>query len=141
MRRLLPPVLLIVVAGLAVVAMAEFTMSRDRGVDPASRMAVTVEARTRGENFFTRLEMTRALFLSCRLEVDARLVSDAMTVLGPESFRFVIRPALNESDRRQLHGCLEDARIDQLQLDVLEMERIPLDGNSGHDVQDGTVEE
>lgn len=126
MRRLLPPVLLVVLAGLAVVTMAEFTMSRDRGVDPESRMAVTVEARTRGETFFTRLEMTRALFLSCRLEVNGTLLSDAMTILGPESFRFVVRPALNESDRRQLHGCLEDARIDQLQLDVLEMERIPL---------------
>ncbi len=127
MRRLLPPVLLVVLTGLAVITLAEFTMSRDQGVDRGSRMAVTVEARTRGETFFTRLEMTRALFLSCRLEVDARLVSDAMTILGTESFRFVIRPALNESDRRQLHGCLEDARIDQLQLDVLEMEPIPLD--------------
>ncbi|MDQ4132717.1 MAG: hypothetical protein M3179_05795 [Actinomycetota bacterium] len=127
MRRLLAPVLLVVLTGFAVVTMAEFTMSRDQGVDPRSRMAVTVEARTRAETFFTRLEMTRALFLSCRLEVDARLVSDVVTILGAETFRFVVRPALNESDRRQLHGCLEDARIDQLQLDVLEMERIPLD--------------
>lgn len=118
---------LVVVGGLAVVTMAEFTMSRERGIDPESRMAVTVEAQTRGETFFTRLEMTRALFLSCRLEVNATPVSEAMAVLGPESFRFVVRPALNESDRRQLHGCLEDSRIDQLQLDVRNMERIPLD--------------
>lgn len=127
MTRLLPAVLIVVVGVVAAMTLAEHTMSRDHAVDPGTRMAVTIDAATKGGTFFSELQMTRSLFLACRLEVDAKVVSEAFEVRPPGSYRFVIRPALDESDRRQLHGCLEDARIDQLQLDVVGMERIPPD--------------
>lgn len=105
MRRLLVVILLLVSGGLVVVQLAEWTMSRHELVD-------------------TRLQMTRSLFLTCRLEVNTSVVSDAFEVLDEDSFRFVISPALDEADQRQLHGCVEDARIDQLQTEVVRMERV-----------------
>ncbi len=124
MRRLLLAMLGLVAAGLAVVQMAELTMTRHEPVDPSSRLAVLVEADTKGYTGFSQLQMTRSLFLACRLEVNANVVSEAFEVVGPGTFRFVLQPALDEADERQLHGCLEDARIDQLQLEVVAMERI-----------------
>lgn len=124
MRRLLLAMVGLVVAGLAVVRLAELTMSRNTPVDPDSRMAVVAKVHTKGHTPYSRLQMGRALFLTCRLEVNTNLVADAFEIIGPGTFRFVIRPALNESDRRQLHGCLEDARVDQLQVDVLDIDRL-----------------
>ncbi len=69
--------------------------------------------------------MTRSLFLACRLEVNSDVVSEAFDVVGPSSFQFVLQPALDDADERQLRGCLEDVRIDQLQLEVVAMERVP----------------
>ncbi|MDP9072435.1 MAG: hypothetical protein M3N68_14350 [Actinomycetota bacterium] len=69
--------------------------------------------------------MTRALFMACRLQVTVDLVEQAFERVSPSAFRFVVQPALNESDRRQLHGCLEDARLEHLQLDVLAMRQLP----------------
>jgi len=125
MRRLLLAMVGLVIAGLGVVRLAELTMSRDTPVDRDSRMAVVAKVHTKGHTPYSELQMARALFLSCRLEVDTNLISDAFDVVGPGEFRFVIRPALDESDRRQLHGCLEDARVDQLQVEVLDIERLP----------------
>ncbi|MBW3613720.1 MAG: hypothetical protein KY439_00195 [Actinobacteria bacterium] len=117
----------LVAGGLAVVQMAEFTMTRHEPVDPNSRLAVVVEANTKGYTRFSELQMTRSLFLACRLEVNANILSEAFEVVGPGSFRFVLEPALDEADERQLHGCLEDARIDQLQLEVVAMHRLAQD--------------
>ncbi len=124
MRRLLLVMVGLVVAGLAVVQLAELTMSRDTPVDPDSRMAILAEVHTKGHTPYSSLQMARALFLTCRLEVDTNLISDAFDVVAPGTFKFVVQPALNESDRRQLHGCLEDARVDQLQVDVLDVDRV-----------------
>ncbi len=114
----------LVVAGLAVVQLAEITMSRETPVDPDSRMAVVTKVHTKGHTPYSSLQMARALFLTCRLDVDTNLVTEAFDIVGPGEFQFVIQPALNESDRRQLHGCLEDARVDQLQVEVLGIERL-----------------
>jgi hypothetical protein len=122
-KRLLLTMLGLVAAGLAVVQMAELTMTRHEPVDPSSRLAVVVEADTKGYTGFTELQMTRSLFLACRLEVDD-VVSGAFEVIAPGTFRFVLQPALDDADERQLHGCLEDARIDQLQVEVVAMERL-----------------
>ncbi len=125
MRRLVLAIAGLVVAGLALVKLAEMTMTRHHPVDPRTAMAVTVEAETKGHTPYSRLQMARSLFMTCRLEAETTVVADDFDVIRPDTFRFVIQPALDRADQRQLHGCLEDARVDQLQLHVLAMERIP----------------
>ncbi len=125
MRRLVPAMAGLVLAGLAVVKLAEMTMTRHRPVDPDTAMAVTVEARTKGHAPHSRLQMARSLFMICRLEAETAVVADDFHVVRPDTFRFVIQPALDAADQRQLHGCLEDASVDQLQLHVLALEEVP----------------
>ncbi|HEV2071765.1 MAG TPA: hypothetical protein VGR26_18425 [Acidimicrobiales bacterium] len=124
MKRALLSVLGLIAAGLGVVQMAEYTMTRHEPVPPDSRMAVVVEAHTKGHSPYSRLQMTRSLFLACRLQVNTTVVEDNFRTVAPDTFRFVLEPTLDDSDQRQLRGCLEDARIDQLQLDVRSIERV-----------------
>ncbi len=124
MKRALLSVLGLVAAGLGVVQMAEFTMTRHEPVPPDSRMAVVVEAHTKGHSPYSRLQMTRSLFMACRLEANATVVEDDFRTVGPDTFRFVVQPALDDADQRQLRGCLEDSRIDQLQLEVRSIEPV-----------------
>lgn len=122
MKRALLSVLGLVAAGLGVVQMAELTMTRHEPVPPDSSMAVVVEAHTKGHTLYSRLQMTRSLFMACRLEANTTVVEDDFRTVARDTFRFVLEPALDDSDQRQLRGCLEDARIDQLQLDVRSIE-------------------
>ena len=124
MRRLVLAMVGLVVAGLAVVKLAEMTMTRHHAVDPATAMVVTVEAHTKGHTPYSELQMARSLFMICRLEAETTIAADDFDVLAPHTLRFVIRPALDRADQRQLHGCLEDASVDQLQLHVLGVEKI-----------------
>lgn len=124
MKRLLLSLLGLLAVGWGVVQLAEATMTRYEPVPAGSRMAVVVEAHTKGYTLFSRLQMTRSLFLVCRLQANTTVLDEEFHVLAPDSFRFVIEPALDESDQRQLHGCLEDARVDQLQLKVNDIERL-----------------
>ncbi len=115
----------LVAAGLGIVKLAEITMTRHRPVDLQTRMAVTVEARTKGHIPYSRLQMARSLFMVCRLEAETMVVADDFEVVAPDTFRFVIQPPLDAADQRQLHGCLEDASVDQLQMHVLAIEKMP----------------
>jgi hypothetical protein len=73
-------------------------------------------------------DMVEALLLSCRLEVDnSELFSDGEVPAlvgqdvgdGHTQFRAVFRPGLDQTNQRQLRGCLEDWSIDHLRVDVL----------------------
>lgn len=125
MTRVVGVVVLLGVVAFGVQRLALATMSRDVPTDPGSRTEVVVEADAVREPHYGLLEMTRALFMACRLQVTVDLVEQAFERVSPSAFRFVVQPALNESDRRQLHGCLEDARLEHLQLDVLAMRQLP----------------
>ncbi len=124
MTRVVSVVVLVGVVALGVQRLALATMSRDVATEPSSRTEVVVRAAAVREPHYGLLEMTRALFLACRLQVTVDLVERAFERLSPATFRFVVQPALNESDRRQLHGCLEDARLEHLQLDVVAMRQL-----------------
>jgi hypothetical protein len=39
--------------------------------------------------------------------------------VGEDRFRAVLSPALDETNRRQFRGCVEDWTVDQLQTDEL----------------------
>lgn len=117
-------VALVVVAllGAGVWQLRSATMSTHVTVDPDSRLAVTLEAESHmSETGQSLREMVTAKVGMCRLEVRA---ADPVgpPEAGPDGrFRFALQPTLDDTDRVQFRGCLEDWNVDHLLLDVVEM--------------------
>ncbi len=124
MRSALAWLAVLLVAGVGIPVLAEATMSRRTPVDPDSAMEVVLRVRISHEPENSAIEMARTLFAGCRLQVPATVDETGFKRLGSDRFRFVITPGLNQSDRRQLHGCLEDARLQHVQANVLHMREI-----------------
>ena len=107
---------------LMVLALREATLSTHEEVVGAREVELVVYAETKGgEPSQTLPEMVEAQLLTCRLEVNAD-VDGPIESLGDGRFRAVLVPAMDETDRRQFRGCLEDWIVDHLQLDVEELE-------------------
>jgi len=110
-----------------VLALREATLSTHEPVAPGSTTAVRFEAATRGGEVGQTLEeMVNALVLICRLEVSSDLIGP-VEPLGDDEFRAVLRPSLDETNRRQFRGCVEDWTVDQLQTDDLHFSGGPLE--------------
>jgi hypothetical protein len=109
--------LLLGIAG--VLALREATLSTHEPVAPGTSTEVRFDAAKRGgEQGQTLDEMVAALVLTCRLEVSSDLVGEVEPI-GDDRFRAVLAPALDETNRRQFRGCVEDWTIDQLETDNL----------------------
>jgi hypothetical protein len=127
-RKLRPGRLALGAVGLAigvvgVLALREATLSTHEEVD-ARETRLVVSGQTKGgEENQTLSEMVEAQVLTCRLEVESDL-SGPLERLGDDRFRAVLVPALDDSNRRQFRGCLEDWFIDHVQLDVEELTQI-----------------
>lgn len=126
--RLLLGVVGIVVGVAAVFALKEATLSTHHRVDPRSSAVVTLEAKTKGnERGQTAHEMVESLMLVCRLEVaNEDLVGELQAIeevedRGSGIYAATLRPALDETNQRQLRGCLEDWSIDHIRIDVLDI--------------------
>jgi hypothetical protein len=107
----------------AVLALREATLSTH---DPVTGRGVEliVSARTKaGEQGQTVPEMVEAQLLACRLEVTSDLAGP-IEPLGDGRFRAVLTPAMDETNRRQFRGCLEDWMIDHVLLDVVELTEV-----------------
>jgi hypothetical protein len=105
----------------AVSALREATLSTHEPVAPDSRIELVVAGRTKGAEVGQTLdEMVQAQILSCRLEVNSDLVG-TIEPQGDGRFRAVLTPSMDETNRKQFRGCLEDWLIDQLQLDVIRL--------------------
>jgi hypothetical protein len=121
-----PPRLALAIVGVliglgAVFALRTATMATHQSVDPDSTLELVVAARKKGgEEAQTLDEMVNAAVLSCRLRVNTDLQATMRTV-GRGHYRGVLAPALDESNRTEFRGCLEDWAIDHLQLDVISM--------------------
>lgn len=124
MRRPLAILAVLAVLGAGIVLLRAATMARDTPVDPRRDLVVVLRAHVVREPPGAIAPMTRALVDVCRLGVDTQLVDDGYRRRDADEFRFVLRPALDHSDRRRLHGCLEDARVEHLQLDVLRLQTV-----------------
>ena len=84
-------------------------------------MELVVSAKTHGgEQDQTLAEMVEAQLLTCRLEVTSDLAGP-IEALGDGRFRAVLVPAMDQTNRRQFRGCVEDFVIDHLQIDVIEL--------------------
>ena len=108
---------------LGTIALREATLSTHQVVEPGSTVDVVLSAHSEGaEQGQTLPEMVEALLLTCRLEVHSDLASPIVAD-GDGRFLVTLDPALDETDRRQIRGCLEDWTIDHLWVDVVEFER------------------
>src|SRR3954465_9275986 len=92
------------------VAMRGALETRHEVMPPHSRLVVDASASVRGPREHAP-SLARGLVAACIAEAaaEARVVQFAWR--GAGRFRFVTRPALDEPDRRQLQGCLEDLRV------------------------------
>ena len=103
---------------LGVIALREATMSTHSPVPPDSRVELVVEAASRGgDESQTVQERVDAQVRACRLEVASDLVG-SMEPVGDGRYRGVLAPAMDETDRRQFRGCIEDWVIDNVRLDI-----------------------
>jgi hypothetical protein len=73
-----------------------------------------------GEANQTLPEMVEAQLKTCRLEVTSD-VEGPIEELEDGHFRAVLVPALDETNRRQFRGCMEDWLIDGVRINVVEM--------------------
>jgi hypothetical protein len=83
---------------------------------------VVVAAHTMREPDRSAAEMTTSLVAACKLLVESSLVQEAYQEVADRTFRFVFAPSLDRDGKSRLHGCLEDARLQHLQLRVVSME-------------------
>ena len=128
MRKLRPGRIALAAVGLAigivgVLALREATLSTHEEVDARETRLVVSGSTKGGEENQTLSEMVEAQVLSCRLEVESDLAGPVERV-GDGRFRAVLVPALDDTNRRQFRGCLEDWVIDHVQLDVEELTQI-----------------
>jgi hypothetical protein len=125
-KKLTPMRLLLGAVGLgvgivAVLALREATLSTHEPVSDAEETELVVSAKTKGgERDQTLPEMVEAQLLTCRLEVTSDLVGP-IEELGDGRFRAVLAPAMDETNRRQFRGCVEDWVIDHVRVDVVEL--------------------
>lgn len=115
-------VLGLLVSVVAIVALREATMSRHVPVAADTAMEVVVEASS-NDPALELADLVAALVAVCELEVTTDPLGPP-TPLGGRTYRFLLQPALDETDQRQLDGCLEDAKLDHLQVKVLAMRAV-----------------
>jgi hypothetical protein len=107
----------------AVLALREATLSTHEPVD-AREMDLVLSAETKGgEEHQTLSEMVEAQLLTCRLEVESDLAGP-VEHLGDGRFHAVLVPAMDDSNRRQFRGCVEDWVIDHVKLHVIELTEV-----------------
>jgi len=112
----------ILVAGMAVgvLAMREALETRHEVMPPGSRLVVDASASVRGPREHAP-SLARGLVAACTVEAATESRVIRFTWQGAGRFRFVTQPALDEPDRRQLRGCLEDLRVPRLLVSVHDM--------------------
>jgi len=108
----------------AVLALREATLSTHEPVT-GEEMELVVSANTKGgEQNQTLIEMVEAQLQTCRLEVTSDL-AEPIQPLGDGRFRAVLTPAMDETNRRQFRGCVEDFMIDHVQINVIQLTSTP----------------
>lgn len=104
----------------AVLSLREATLSTHEPV-VGDEMELVVSANTKGgERSQTLAEMVEAQLQTCRLEVNSDLAGP-IEPLGDGRFRAVLTPAMDETDRRQFRGCVEDFVIDHVQINMIQL--------------------
>jgi hypothetical protein len=124
-KKLKPVRILLGLVGLgvgivAVLALREATLSTHQEV-AGTGTELIVSASTKGGERSQRLpEMVEAQLLTCRLEVSSDF-EGPIERLDSKRFRAVLDSALDDTNRRQFRGCVDDFIIDHLQVNVVEL--------------------
>jgi hypothetical protein len=121
-----------IVIGIAVViigligvrVLADATLTTHVEQDPDSQMAVIVHGSMNDEAEYELGVGVESLVRFCQLEVGRDIGIGALETLEDDRFRFVLQPALDDSDQRQFRGCIGDIVVDHLQASVESMELI-----------------
>ena len=112
----------IAVGVVGVLALREATLSTHQDVDATSTAVLVLDAESKDrEHGRTLDEMVEALVLSCRLEVGDSDLDGVIERHPGNRYVATFRPALDQTNRRQLRGCLEDWTIDHVRLDVVSL--------------------
>jgi hypothetical protein len=112
--------ILVVGMVVGVLAMREALETRHEVMPPGSHLVVDASASVRGPREHAP-SLARGLVAACVVEAATESQVVRFTWQGQGRFRFVTRPALDEPDRRQLRGCLEDLRVPRLLVSVHDM--------------------
>ena len=120
MIRTLTVVVVAVIAVGSVHVLREATMTRHTEMPPESYLVVSGTAEVRSASHDTET-LLLALVSECVVEANpgARMRGFAE---DDGAFSFEVTPALDDPDRRQLQGCLEDFRVSGLLANVDEMD-------------------
>lgn len=112
----------LVIGGAVVFLLREATLSTHQPVPADSRVAVVVDVHTRNLEWDqSQDEMVEALFTFCRLEVSSDLDGEVREI-EPDRYLGVLRPGLDDTNRRQFRGCMEDWTLDGLTAHVRSVE-------------------
>ena len=120
--------------GVAIGVFAVLALARSDAVDARTGRAGLADrgrgdARVNGgEPGQTLDEMVEAQLVACRLEVSSDLVGEVEPLRDDGRYQAVLTPSMDETNRRQFRGCLEDWMIDQFQLDVIRLAEIARSG-------------
>jgi hypothetical protein len=100
------------------------TLTRHDKVDPRSTLRVEMTVAARGAEA-EEASLALSLISLCQVEVAAGLVPGSFSPEGPHRYAFVMTPSLDDADRKQLHGCLQDMRLDHFLAHVVDMTHRP----------------
>jgi hypothetical protein len=100
-------------------SLMDHTLSRHEDVPPDSELVVELTIATRAGVEAGNEEIAEALVVACQLEVRSNVLPDSIETIEEGRYQFVMRPGLDDSDRRQLIGCLQDFRIDNVLANVV----------------------
>jgi hypothetical protein len=107
-----------------VFALREATLSTHEPVQGRGMELVVFAKSKNAEQGQTLQEMVEAQLLTCRLEVTSDVLGEDPEPLGEGRFRVELAPAMDQTNRRQFRGCVEDFMIDGLQIDVIQLEEV-----------------
>lgn len=108
----------------AVIVLREATMTVHHPVPAGSRLDVVVQAESNLRDDRSVEARTGALVELCRAEAADGTSVTEFTRHDDGRFALTIEPSLDESDQRQLQGCLQDLRLPHLQLRVVSIDHV-----------------
>lgn len=125
MKRALILLAMVVVAAVAVDALGDLTQARPDNVPPGFRTEVVYDVEVNG--YLQSVDdAARNLWGACAGTIAERLVVDeGVTQIAPGRYRLVLDPAIGEIGERKLRGCMEDATLERIKGDVVQVTRIP----------------
>lgn len=104
-------IVVLAVASAGLFALREETMSRETmDADRGALLIVEFEVKAKSLPNHELSAVASSLFNACRLQAQAGL-ERPLTQVSADRFRAVLTPAPNETDRKQLGGCLSDLML------------------------------